>query len=142
MRNLIAKFTNFMRNRYARIDSISLACVIAHIIIDLVAIFFKRDFLVGFVLFLVSTALVGYAIYRPFSKSIWKRMAEERAFTAFLTKVKAGIVLFARRVKYARVSVFRRCPRCKSVIRFPRKKGEHNAKCPACGEKFKVKVIF
>ena len=142
MRNLIAKFTNFMRDRYARIDSISLACLIAHIIIDLIAVFFKRDLLVWFVLFVVSTMFVAYAIYRPFSKSIWKRMAEERAFRAFLKKAKAGVVLFARTIKYARVSVFRKCPRCGSVIRFPRKKGEHNAKCPACGEKFKVKVIF
>ena len=57
-------------------------------------------------------------------------------------KIKSELTLFFRRIKYGKVSVFRKCPRCKAVIRFPRKKGEHRAKCPACGEKFRVKVIF
>ena len=142
MRNLIVKFQNFMRDRYARVDAICLACLIANVVIDIISRFFRSNLIAELVFFVISTSLVVYAVYRPFSKNVWKRDGENRKFLALLKKVKAELVLFGRRVKYGKVSVFRKCPRCKAVIRFPRKKGEHMAKCPACSEKFKVNVRF
>ena len=142
MKNLIMKFQNFMRDRYARVDSICLACLIANLVLDITAGFFRSNLAVWWVLSVLSVSLVVYAVYRPFSKNIWKRDSENRRFKSFLAKIKSELTLFFRRIKYGKVSVFRKCPRCKAVIRFPRKKGEHRAKCPACGEKFRVKVIF
>ena len=131
-----------MRDRYARVDAISFACIITHLVIDITSAFFKDNFIVRTVFFVVSLVLVVYAVYRPFSKNVWKRDSENRKFTVLLKKIKGELVLFGRRIKYGKVSVFRKCPRCKAVIRFPRKKGEHMAKCPACGEKFRVNVRF
>ncbi len=142
MRKFLMKFAEFMRDRYARVDAISLACIIASILADIITGFRFMPAVVKLSGLLISSALTVYAIYRPFSKNIWKRYGENEKFTAFLKKVKKWFLLNYRRVRYFNKAVFVRCPRCRAVIKFPRKKGGHRAKCPACGEKFDVNVLF
>ena len=142
MKKILMKFAEFMRDRYAKVDTISIACIIASIAVDIFTGFKFMPFAIKLLGSLLSSALTIYAIYRPFSKNVWKRYNENDKFNAFLKKIKQWFVLNYRRVKYFKTSVFVRCPRCRAVIKYPRKKGEHNAKCPACGEKFKVNVVF
>ena len=140
MRNLMMKFARFMSDRYARVDSITLTCIVLSLVVDIITGFFSTALrLTGA---FVSSALTIYALYRPFSKNIWKREAENRKFSAILKKIKQWWILNYRRVRYVKSAVFVRCPRCRAVIRFPRKKGDHMARCPACSEKFRVKVRF
>lgn len=138
LQNLMMKFARFMSNRYARVDAISIACVIASIVLDLVGGFF--GIIAYIVMAVVSFALSVYAVYRPFSKNIWKREKENREFMLKFNKVKAWFLLNYRRIRHFKTTVFKKCPNCHVVIRFPRKKGEHTARCPKCGEKFKVNV--
>ena len=140
LQNLVAKFARFMADRYARVDAISITCVIASIILDLIGGFF--GFWGYFVLSFVSFSITVYAIYRPFSKNVWKREKENRRYNVFLKSIKDWFLLNYRRVRNIRTAVFVKCPNCKAVIRFPRKKGEHMARCPRCGERFKVNVRF
>ena len=140
IQNLTAKFARFMSDRYARVDAISITCVILSIILDFIAGFFR--FWVYVTLAVISFFVVLYAMYRPFSKNIWKRERENREYNVILKKIKNWILLNYRRIRYVKTAVFVKCPNCKAVIRFPRKKGEHMAKCPRCSEKFKVNVRF
>ncbi len=140
LRRLMMKLQLFMSDRYARVDAICITCLIASVFLNFLSGFFGLA--VYIVMETVSFALTLYAIYRPFSKNIWKREKENRGFSSILKKIKAWFLLNYRRVRYIKTSVFVKCPRCKAVIRFPRKKGEHMARCPGCSEKFKVNVRF
>ena len=140
MQNLMMRFARFMSDRYARVDGISLACVILSVLLDIIAGF--CGVLSYIILSVISFGVMIYAIYRPFSKNIWKREKENRMFMEAFRKIKAWFLLNYRRIRYFKKSVFVKCPRCRAVIRFPRKKGEHTARCPGCGEKFQVNVRF
>ena len=37
--------------------------------------------------------------------------------------------------------VYKKCPRCHSVLRLPRRKGKHTTVCPKCKNEFKVYVF-
>ena len=35
---------------------------------------------------------------------------------------------------------YKKCSKCKTVLRLPKQKGEHTVQCPKCRESFKVKI--
>ena len=83
---------------------------------------------------------VGYAIFRLFSRNLVKRQRENAAVRRFF-----GILLRPFRRTYFRIRdrkthVFRKCPHCNATLRLARVPGEHIVRCPACHERFPVKV--
>lgn len=86
--------------------------------------------------------LLIYALFRILSKNVYARSVENRKFIALFGKVKSWFKLQADRIKDAKSAVYRKCPSCKKVLRLPRKKGLHTVKCPCCGNRFKVRVLF
>jgi hypothetical protein len=88
----------------------------------------------------VSLILVGYAIFRIFSRNIYQRKKECDAYLNFIKRFKNYFAL--KRVKWRdrKTHVFRKCPKCKNVLRLPKKKGKHTVNCPACRNKFDIKI--
>ena len=93
----------------------------------------------SFFLYIAALGLFAWTVFRCLSRNIFKRRKENMTFLRIKSR------LFGRRKKAQRPSdtaehIFRACPKCKSVLRLPRKVGKHTVKCPRCERRFKVKV--
>lgn len=73
---------------------------------------------------LLVYGLLGFALFRMFSRNIYKRQRENRRLLNFWTRLRD------RKNRYFR------CPNCKQTVRVPRHRGKINIRCPKCGEKF------
>jgi hypothetical protein len=94
--------------------------------------------IVSAILFLLALGLMVYAMFRFFSKNLYKRRLENEAWLRFAGR-------FKRRKKPSLppdtpTHIFRSCPKCRSTLRLPRQPGKHRVNCPRCGEKFGVNV--
>ena len=92
----------------------------------------------SFGLYVIAFALFAWTVFRCLSRNIVKRQRENRAFLRLKSR------LFGKK-KNSRPAdtathIFRACPKCKSVLRLPRKEGKHTVKCPRCENRFNVKV--
>ena len=81
---------------------------------------------------LISAALVGWMFFRMFSRNIAKRRRENERFCGFF-KLRRN--MFRDR----KTHVYRKCPKCKAVLRLPRAKGKHTVVCPRCKNRFEVR---
>ena len=72
---------------------------------------------------LVAYGLMGWAIFRSFSRSTQRRYEENRRFMQFWQR------LTDRRHKYYK------CPNCKQRVRVPKGKGKISITCPRCRNK-------
>lgn len=89
---------------------------------------------------LIVNAIVIYAFFRTFSRNVEARRRENQGFI----KLKR-IILKKRSLRLQRradrAHVYKKCPKCRAVLRLPRKKGRHTTVCPRCSKKFKVYVF-
>jgi DNA-directed RNA polymerase subunit RPC12/RpoP len=81
-------------------------------------------------------------MFRAFSKNVAKRRIENNKYLKIANKVKGYFKLLSNRWKFRKTHVFKKCPKCKSVLRLKKKKGKHTVVCPHCNTKFQVKVKF
>ena len=75
-------------------------------------------------LYLLILGLLGYNLFRTFSRNIYARQKENRWFRQGWTRLKD------RKNRYFR------CPKCRQTVRVPKGKGRISIRCPKCGEKF------
>lgn len=113
------------------------------ILIICMILLFTAFFLPGipsYILRGLSTALMVLCILRIMSKNIDKRRRENAVYTKILFAVKSFFIRQFNRIRYIKKYRYRKCPGCKNHLRFPYKKGEHNVKCPKCGNNFKIRL--
>ena len=89
--------------------------------------------LVSLIVWIVQIAVLCYWIFRIFSRNIVKRRREVDRFYGFFRNKR-------NRFRDRKTHVYRKCPHCKAVLRLPKKKGKHTVACPACRERFSVKI--
>lgn len=85
--------------------------------------------------------LLIYTFYRIMSKNISARQRENAKY--LMTKNR--VMKWFRQTKERlgdKDHTYRKCPRCKATLRFPRKKGKHTAVCPKCKKELKVNIMF
>ena len=82
--------------------------------------------------FAISGALVYLLFSRMFSRNIAKRRAENERFCGFF-KLRRNMI------RDRKTHVYRKCPKCRAVLRLPRAKGKHTVVCPRCRERFEVR---
>lgn len=89
-------------------------------------------------LYLLSLAILIWAMSRFFSRNIQKRRRENMIWLGIKSK------LFKKRRPSLPLDtpthIFRACPKCRSVLRLPRQVGKHTVRCPRCGDSFGVRV--
>lgn len=115
-------FRRFMQGRYGS-DKLNMAilwvgvgaCVLSWII---------PFALVKMALCFFSYILMIWAIFRAFSRNIYKRYQENRKYLRFLERLKDK--------EHRHFD----CPRCRQPVRVPRGKGKIAITCPRCKEKF------
>ena len=127
----------FMYGRYAMYGADTLSKVIFYSYLILLPIFVVVAILVksiwlSLAFTLVEVALVTWVFARMFSKNIAARKRENEKFCGFFK-------LRRNKFKDRKTHVYRKCPKCKVVLRLPKAKGKHFVVCPKCKERFRVK---
>lgn len=82
----------------------------------------------------------SYAIFRLFSRKIYKRQKENAAVRRFFGRLFRPFRRLFLKIRDRKTHVFRKCPHCRAMLRLARVPGEHVARCPSCGERFAIKV--
>lgn len=139
---------NFLQGRYG-VDFLSLLLILLSSILN---IFYITRFF--------ALIILIFAIYRAFSKKIYKRKEEYNVFFTYTNKFlkKFGkslpynlpvydlnnLSIYSETLK-KRVIEFKnykvtRCPNCNQKLRLPRKKGKIIVTCKKCGNKFDFKT--
>ena len=120
----------FMYGRYGT-DQLNMALLIISLVLSLVSsilsIFFSNSLAFSIVYLFVSLltyVLLFFAIFRIFSRNIYKRRRENQKFLNGWNRIRD------RKHRYFR------CPQCHQTVRVPRNRGKINIRCPNCGEKF------
>ena len=84
-------------------------------------------------------SVMFYAIFRLFSKNLYKRRKENADFLRFVKNFKGFFRLQRDRFRDRKTHVYRKCPSCKAVLRLPKAKGKHFVVCPRCKHRFSVR---
>lgn len=116
-----------------------IAFVLSFVSLILNRIFFNLP-LWNILFFLLYLFFFGYAIFRLFSRNIYKRQKENAAVRRFFGKLFRPFRRLFLRIRDRKTHVFRKCPHCRATLRLSRIPGEHMTRCPSCGERFAVKV--
>ena len=124
----------FMYGRYGT-DTLGNVMLISYIVITLLYTFigfFVSSVWFDIAVWILSSALVIMIVCRLFSRKIAKRRKENETFCGFFR-------LRKNKFKDRKTHVYRKCPKCKAVLRLPKAKGKHTVVCPRCKERFTVK---
>ena len=126
------KLASFMIGRYG-IDELYIALVILYIIL-----FFVNLFLNSLILGIVICLVIVFAVWRSFSKNHEKRRKENAFFMRYYGKIEKWAKFQKRKFDDRKTHVYVKCPKCKAVLRLPKRKGKNTAVCPKCSNKFEV----
>ena len=85
---------------------------------------------------LLSWACILYAYFRMFSKNIYKRSAENRAYLNKTYKLRCFFARQKNMLVQKKTYHIYKCPSCKQKIRIPRGKGRIEIRCPKCSTTF------
>lgn len=112
----------FMSGRYGT-DKLNMTILCVGLVCSVITIFVANP-IADLTLTVVSYGCMFWAIYRSFSRNIYKRYQENHRFLLFFDRIKD------------RSHRYFQCPRCRQTVRVPRGKGKIAITCPKCKEKF------
>ena len=115
----------FMAGRYGH-DRLNLTMLVVGCVLCFVQMLVPAG--IGFVLTIVSEALLILSLLRCFSRNTYKRYNENRKFLLMVDRIKD------------RAHRYYSCPKCRQTVRVPRGKGKIAITCPKCREKFVKKT--
>lgn len=130
MDNFKGKLEEFMRGRNGA-DELGVACLELAVILAIINIFAGNA-----VVYVITLALLAYAIFRMVSTNVNQRRRESMAFAEKLGPVRPWISNPAAAYKNARTYKHATCPNCHQRVRVPRGKGHIRITCPRCKQKF------
>lgn len=184
--NLIEKFRRFMQGRNG-MDKLNFFLLMAYLLFNGVGYMFYRSWsyrymfsgmpgltatgIIGLILRFIGFLLLLFAIFRFFSRNLYKRGYENDRFLSFIARFRRkgtsnDEVSNYREVNYSEVDYrperkphefkkhiklrwkyrkthrFRTCPNCSEFLRLGKKRGNRNVTCPKCGKQFSVHIIF
>lgn len=128
------RLIRFMYGRYGADELYKFLTVLFYILF--VINLFVRSYLISLLVF----ALLIYMTFRVFSKNIYRRRVENEKYMKIKNAVSSFFKLQRDRWRDRKTHIYKRCPHCNAVLRFPKKKGKHSARCPKCSNSFDVKV--
>ena len=79
-------------------------------------------------------------IFRTFSKNLPKRRAENEKMYRIRDKIKKEYRLIKNKWRDRKTHKYKKCPKCKAVLRMKKTKGTHKCNCPHCGTEITVKI--
>lgn len=133
LNKFIGKLYKFMYGRYG-IDELYKLGLVVCIVLSFINIFLDNR-----IISVIETLLIVIIVYRSMSRNIVKRRYENKKYLGFKKKIKNKFSLIKRKWYDRNTHIYKKCPKCKTVLRLPLKKGIHTCKCPTCHNKFEVK---
>lgn len=133
MTKLQNKIYKFMYGRNGA-DDLYIFCIVLYFIIAFINIFIKSIYLNSF-----EIILFALIIFRSLSKNIIKRQKENRIYLELKEKICKFFRIRKRIIRDWNTNLYRKCPKCKTMLKLPLKKGKHTVKCPHCENRFQVK---
>ncbi len=115
-------FRRLMKGRYGS-DKLNTAILVVGLVTSLLQLFMPTYGL-KWACMLISYGFLFWAMFRMFSRNVYKRYEENRKYLRFLDKLKD------KEHRYFD------CPRCRQSVRVPKGKGKIAITCPKCKEKF------
>ena len=128
------KMAQFMYGRYGTDTLYHCTYVLVFVLIIVNA------FVNNLILPILEFVLIFWALFRCFSRNIYKRQRENQIFCGFFKPIGTFFKLRRNKIKYRKTHVFRKCPSCKNQLRLPKQKGKHTVSCPCCKNRFDVKI--
>ena len=128
------KLVRFMAGRYGGDQLNNFLLVIVMLIIAV------NVFVGSYIMTVVYMLLWGWSIFRMMSRNIYKRQAENAKFLKLWNPVKGYFKLMNNKFRDRKTHIYKKCPKCKAVLRLPKKKGNHTVKCPKCGNRFDITI--
>jgi len=89
---------------------------------------------------LIGAAAAVFMIFRFLSKNTAKRRRENDAFLKLWKPVKSWFILQRDRLRDRKTARYRKCPKCRAILKLPNKRGKHTTSCPKCGNRFDVRI--
>lgn len=128
------KIQRFMTGRYGA-DELS-RVLSAGVLVCLVISMFASFLPVLSIFYWISIVLVGYSIYRMFSKNVSKRYEENQKFLNW--RYQAAVKRNRMKTRFAQRKIYRfyKCPQCSQKVRVPKGKGKICITCPKCRTEF------
>lgn len=83
--------------------------------------------------------LLIYQYFRVFSRNVYKRSAENKAYLQLRNRIGGWFSVRKKRVSQCKDYRFYTCPSCKQNLRVPRGKGKISLTCPKCRTQFERK---
>ena len=132
--NFRYKLIQFLSGRYG-IDETFFLIIGVSASLAIVNIFVR-----SIILQLIVYSLSFLAILRSFSRNFEARQKENAGVRRIYNTIRRNTEIHRkRRMDYSHI--YKKCPRCKAILRLPRRKGKHTTVCPKCNNKFKVRVF-
>lgn len=128
------KLTRMMMGRYGS-DSLNKFIVIIAFILTLVNIFLNNFFL-----YLAAMLLLLLSAFRILSRRIDARRKENAVYVRISNRFAGFFKLIGNKWRDRKTHVYRKCPKCKAVLRLPKKIGKHTVACPKCKERFDISI--
>ena len=128
----------FMSGRYGT-DKLNNTILALYLITWIVNVFVFSS-IASLVLDIVQLFLICIIILRMFSRNIYKRQRENQLFLKLFGKYLPDMQLIKNMYFDRHTHVYKRCKKCKSVLRLKKIKGEHTAVCPKCSNRIKIKI--
>ena len=128
------KLARFMYGRYGG-DQLN-----SFILITVAILMVVNIFLDSLIIYIAYMLLWIWSLFRMLSRKIYKRRAENEKFLRLWTPIKNKFKLMKNKRRDRKTHVYKKCPRCKSVLRLPKQKGKHTVRCPKCSNRFDIKI--
>lgn len=132
----------FVRLMYGRngADQLGMATVWTCLVLDIISMFLQRRVPVaGAVLYWTAMALWALAIFRMFSKNLYKRREENSRWMQLRSRLLGGRQS-AKERHADKAHKYFTCKSCKTICRVPVGKGNVEITCPKCGAKIRGKT--
>ena len=131
--NFWYRLSRFMSGRYG-IDTLFYVLVSVSIVFSFINLFVRSYLLQIFVYLLLLLAFL-----RVVSRNHNARYNENKLVENFINKIRKKRDVYRQR-RADTTHIYKKCPKCKAVLRLPRRKGKHTTICPKCNNSFKVNV--
>ena len=141
MSNFRNRISGFFYGRYGSDEyNYFLLCLL--LVVALFRFIFNSNTIVATVLTIAQLLLIIYIFFRMLSKNVVIRRLENQRFLKIWNFVKIFIKLQFNRIKNINKLRYRRCNHCHAILQLPIKRGKHTVRCPKCGEKINVRILF
>lgn len=132
------KFQRLMTGRYG-IDQLWRALLLFYLLGIIIANILYRFSKIAYgAFFVLSLAILIFAVFRVFSKNIEARRNENAVWLKFMGKIKQKFLFEKNKFKQRKTHKFVKCSKCKKNLRLPKHKGKINVTCPHCKNQFMV----